>query len=217
MSANPSHDKDETIRNALGHLARRLPENAWRESPSPFSALRAESLILASDLRFMEDLSAYLADRTIINRAITSFFTYISMASRANWKEAPIEHRSIVARGWFLGRWLPTFLVIDGPIGRLFLSKKSPLAVRLGPDLPVLSAARDLIGEKTFRTLRNGFAHWGFDWEVVGENSYIVAYDWERDLPTTKLRLEEADAFHICAYALIEVVDDVLISQRAFK
>jgi len=125
--------------------------------------------------------------------------------------------RGVVARGWFLGRWLPTFLVIDGPIGRFFLSDTSPLVSRLGPAFPVLSAARDLLGEKSFRSLRNGFAHWGFDWEVVGRDSYIVAYDWDRDLPIAKLHQEEADAFHICAYAFIEVVDDILISERAFR
>jgi hypothetical protein len=82
---------------------------------------------------------------------------------------------------------------------------------------PVLAAAREVLGEKTFRSLRNGFAHWGFDWEVVGGQSYVVAYDWDKDLPIAKLHQEEADAFHICAYAFIEVVDDILLSGRAFR
>ena len=104
-----------------------------------------------------------------------------------------------------------------GQISRLFLHDSSPLARRIGPSYPLLSAARDLIAEKTFRVLRNGFAHWAFDWEVVGKDSYIVAYNWEEDLPTAKLHLEEADAFHILCFALIELVEDVLISERAFR
>jgi hypothetical protein len=164
----------------------------------------------------MAELRQHLAPRTILRRAIVSFFTYISMSARARWDDAPEELRPVVARGWFLGRWLPTFLVIDGPIGRFLAAEGSPLKARLGPALPVLTAACAMLGDKTFRTLRNAFAHWGFDWEVVGGESYVVAYDWERDLPIAKLHQEEADAFHICAFALIEVLDDVLISQRAF-
>ena len=62
--------------------------------------------------------------------------------------------------------------------------------------------------------MRNGFAHWGFDWEVVGSDSYIVIYNWEQDLPIVKIHLQEADAFHIAAFALIEILDEVIVSQR---
>lgn len=209
--------KNRILREALARLADRFPGSAWAASEVPFEALRAECLVLASEPSFTAELKRYLASRTIVRRAITTFFSQIAMAARARPDDVPEQHRPVAARGWFIGRWLPTFLVIDGPIGRFFLHDSSPLARRLGPDLPVLSAARDLIADKTFRTLRNGFAHWGFDWEVVGGASYVVAYDWERDLPTAKLHQQEADAFHICAFALIEVVEDVLISERAFR
>lgn len=43
----------------------------------------------------------------------------------------------------------------------------------------------------------------------------MIAYDWERDLPTAKLHQSEADAFHIIAFALVEVLDNVFISQRS--
>lgn len=210
-------EKDAILHRALSRLAARFPGSAWLASDGPWSALRAECVVLASERSFRADLKLYLASRTIVRRAIQAFFTFISMSARARWDAVPEEHRAVAARGWFLGRWLPTFLVIDGPIGRFFMHDSSPLARRIGPSYPLLSAARDLIADKTFRTLRNGFAHWGFDWEVVNRDSYIVAYDWERDLPTAKLHLEEADAFHICAFALIELVDDVLISERAFQ
>lgn len=211
------HDKDEILRRALARLRSKLPSSAWRDAENPHQALRAECLVLASDVTFQAELKQYLGERTILRRAIAAFFTYIAMSARAKWDDAPVEFRSVTARGWFLGRWLPTFLVIDGPIGRFFLSDSSPFHSRLGTSFPVASAACALLGEKSFRSLRNGFAHWGFDWEVIGSDSYVVAYDWERDLPIAKLHLEEADAFHICAFAFIEVVDDILISGRAFR
>lgn len=76
----------------------------------------------------------------------------------------------------------------------------------------MLASVRAFLNDRTFRLLRNGFAHWAFDWDVVGPDSYVVAYDWERDLPTAKLHLEEADAFHIVAFAVIEIFNEVFIS-----
>ena len=210
-------DKDAMLRKALARLASRFPGSVWLLAEAPWSALRAECIVLATEPVFRAEFKGYLASRTIVRRAIQSFFTHISMAARAKWDEVPVEHRAVAARGWFLGRWIPTFLIIDGPIGRLFSADSSPLARRIGPDYPLLNAARGMLNEKTFRTLRNGFAHWGFDWEVVGKDSYVVAYNWEDDLPTAKLHLEEADAFHILAFALIELVDEVLVSDRAFR
>ncbi len=109
---------------------------------------------------------------------------------------------------------MPTFLIIDGPIGRFVCHKASPLHPYLDGRYPLLAAARAFIGEKLFLQVRNGFAHWGFDWEVVGGDSYIVIYNWEQDLPIARLHQREADAFHIVAFALIEILDEVVISHR---
>ena len=133
-------------------------------------AIRAECLVLASNPEFAAEMKAYLAARTIVRRAIASFFTHIAMASRAKWDDAPEEHRGVVARSWFLGRWIPTFLVIDGPIGRFFMHvmhDASLLAARLGPHVRAFGGAGSP-RDKTFRTLCNGFAHWGFAWEIGG-------------------------------------------------
>ena len=170
-------EKNAVLRKALRRLQSRFPTSIWVAADAPWEALRAECLVLASDPAFMMELKAYLASRTIVRRAITSFFTLMAMAARARWDTVPEEHRGVASRGWFLGRWLPTFLVIDGPIGRFFLHEASPLARRIGVTFPVLAAARDFIADKTFRSLRNGFAHWGFDWEAIGTDSFVVAYD----------------------------------------
>jgi len=166
------------------------------------------------DRAFVNELAAFLRTRTILRRAIQMFFTQISMSARADWRAAPPEIRGVVARGWFLGRWLPTFLIIDGPIGRFVCHKTSPLHAYLDGRYPLFAAARAFVGEKLFLQVRNGFAHWGFDWEVVGADSYIVIYNWEQDLPIARLHQREADAFHIAAFALIEILDEVVISQR---
>lgn len=114
-------------------------------------------------------------------------FTSIAMAARARWDDAPEVFKPVVARGWFLGRWIPTFLIIDGPFGRFMTADDSPLKAHYDPDYALLTAAKYFLGERTFKLIRNGFAHWSFDWEVVGKDSFVVAYDSERDLPIAKL------------------------------
>jgi hypothetical protein len=138
-------------------------------------------------------------------------FTFIAMSARGDWAAVPDEIRPITARGWFLGRWVPTFLIIDGPIGRFLNAESSPLAT-LPFECPALASAREILRNKEFKALRNGFAHWGFDWETLGGESYVVAYDWERDLPTVKLHQREADAFHIIAFAVVEILHDTMLN-----
>jgi hypothetical protein len=77
----------------------------------------------------------------------------------------------------------------------------------------MLTAARDFLNDRLFRLLRNSFAHWAFDWEVVGGQSYVIAYDHERDLPTAKMRQLECDAYHIIAFAIVEVLHDVFLHE----
>jgi hypothetical protein len=208
-------EKDAILRDAFRALDARGFSSPWAKHPTPFTALHAECLEVMAESAFAAELRTYLRTHSIVRRALEMFYTHISMAARARWDEVPEHIRPITARGWFLGRWLPTFLIIDGPIGRFVCSDTSPLYSRLGPNRPILSAARDFLNDRLFKLLRNGFAHWGFDWEVVGRESYVIAYDWERDLPVAKLHQSQADAFHIIAFALVEVLDDVFISQRS--
>lgn len=207
-------EKDQMLRGAFVRLQTRGLTSAWASHPTPYSALHAECQGLMAQPAFASEMQRYLQAHSIVRRAVQMVYTCISMAARARWDNAPEHVRPLAARGWFLGRWLPTFLVIDGPIGRFLGGDTSPLNHWLGPERPLLTAARDFMNDRLFKLLRNGFAHWGFDWEVVGSESYVVAYDWERDLPTGKLHQTEADAFHIIAFALIEILDDVFISQR---
>lgn len=208
------YDKDEILKRAFSRLASRGIASSWSNTPNPFSDLHNECCQLMQDQAFVQDLQGYLRSRTIISRAITMFFTQVALAASTDWSTAPVRYRGVAARGWFLGRWIPTFLIIDGPVGRFVCGNKSPLYSRLGAGLPLLTAAQEFLSNALFRTLRNGFAHYGFDWEVVNGESYVIAYDWEKDLPIAKLHQQEADAFHIIAFALIQILDDVIISRR---
>ena len=208
-----AENKDATLRYAFAKLGARTGSSSWSTSATPYSALRNECLDLAMDPAFATGLRDYLANHAAVRRAFEMFFTIIAMAARAQWHDAPEHFRGIVARGWFLVRWIPTFLIIDGPVGRFIVGDDSPIASRLAGDgSPMLASVRSFLNDRTFRLLRNGFAHWAFDWEVVGPDQYVVAYDYERDLPTAKLHLEEADAYHIVAYAVIEVLNEIFIS-----
>jgi len=210
-------EKDTFLLNAFSKLVNQGITSAWATTAHPFTDLRNECRQLMTDSTFVADLHAYLQRRPVIHGALSMFFTQIAMAARAQWQDVPDEIRPITARGWFLGRWIPTFLIIDGPIGRFLCGADSPLNVLLRKEYgqyPLLASARDFLNNKLFRRLRNGFGHWSFDWEVVHTESYVVAYDWENGTQTARLHQEEADAFHIIAFALIEVLDDVIIRQR---
>ncbi len=207
-------EKDVILRDAFDKLKARGLSSAWILQSQPFTALHSECERLMDERAFCRALQDYVRVHTTLPRAVQMLFTYISMAARARWQDAPDEIKPVVARGWFLGRWLPTFLIIDGPIGRFMGADDSPFKGLYGSNWPIITAARDFLAERTFRLVRNGFAHWGFDWEVVGQNSYVVAYDWERDLPIARLHQSEADAYHIAVFSLVEVLNDVVLSAR---
>jgi hypothetical protein len=205
--------KDAQLREVLAKLHARGVRSKWTTSTQPFTGLWNECAMLVQDAEFCKELDDYLRVRTTIPRAVEMLFTTVAMAATADWKSAPEEYRGIGARGWFIGRWLPTFLIIDGPLGRLLDGDDSPLKHRYGQALPLFTGARDLVMDRTFRLIRNSLAHWSFHWKVVGSESYLVAYDWERDLPQAKLHLSEADAYHLAAFAVVEILHDVILKR----
>lgn len=206
-------EKDELLRRAFTALSARGIDSPFTRAPRPFTELLHECQALNSDTAFSAELQRYLRVHSTLPRSLEMFFTYIALSARVDWRSAPDPMRPIAARAWFLGRWLPTFLVLDGPVGRFLCANDSPFNTRIGASLPLLTGARDFFNDRLFRLLRNGFAHWAFHWEVVGGHSYVVAYDPERDLPTAKLHQEEADAFHIAAFAIIEVLNGAFLAK----
>jgi hypothetical protein len=214
-TADSPEEKDRILREAFGKLKARGVASAWANSQNPYSEIEVEFRVLMADPSFQQSLATYLRIHTGLHRAVTMLYTFIAMSATAKWDDGPLEHRGVKARGWFLGRWIPTFLIIDGPIGRFLADQDSPFQPYFGSKYPLLTSARDFLNDRLFKLLRNGFAHWAFDWEVVGAESYVVAYDFERDLPTAKMHQGECDAYHIVAFGLVEVLDGLFISKRA--
>lgn len=206
-------EKDRILTEAFGRLKARGIGSAWASNSKPYSALFEESARLVASASFRDQLGTYLRIHTVLRRSVLMLFTSVSMAASAQWQQTPADIRAVAARGWFLGRWIPTFLIVDGPIGRFFCGSDSPLSSFYGEAYPVVTAARDFLNDRLFRLLRNSFAHWAFDWEVVGGQSYVIAYDDERDLPTAKMHQLECDAYHIIAFAIVEVLNDVFIHE----
>ena len=134
-----SDEKDELLCNAFSELASRGIGRGWATAPKPFTDLRDECERLAADAEFARELKAFLRSRTVIRRAVQMFYTQIAMSARAQWDEVAEDIRPVTARGWFLSRWMPTFLIIDGPIERLLCGSPSPFEARLGSQYPLLT------------------------------------------------------------------------------
>src|SRR5712692_5100322 len=117
-SPHSSLQKDLILGDAFRQLKARGIGSAWGSAAQPFTELNAECLRLTSDTAFRGELASYFRAHTMVRRAVQMLFTSVAMAARAQWKDAPEAIRPVAARGWFLGRWIPTFLIIDGPIGR---------------------------------------------------------------------------------------------------
>ena len=196
--------KDILLRKAFSLLQGRDLPSIWINHPKPYSALQAECLGLMSDSEFIVELENYLNQRNFIARSVDMFLNYMSVSERQklDW------NKPIVAMGQNLIRWVPTFLVIDGPVGRFLRWEESPIHERLGNNIPLLTDARSILDNKDFKNLRHGFAHWNFDWESSNK-IHLIAYKTDKDSISTKLLLSEVDAFHIVAFSITEILDEI--------
>jgi hypothetical protein len=200
-------DRDAHLRRAFTALGSRVKSSTWTSSSKPYSEMIAafRDIYLQDDVR--ADVSAYLASNPSVGSAVEMLFTSIAMSARADWRAAPASMRGVAARGWFLGRWIPTFLVLDGPIMRFLTSEAFR---RQAEPSEFFRAVRSFFSNRDFMSLRHGFAHWSFSWEVAGGDSVIVALGRNQGEQVQVLRAE-ADAFHIITFALVEAVHDVFI------
>lgn len=92
-------ERNDMLKKALAKLAPRFPGSAWVQAAEPLGALHSECVELINSPDFLVQLRVYLRGKTVVKRAIESFYTAVSMASRARWQEAAPEHRGVVARG----------------------------------------------------------------------------------------------------------------------
>src|SRR6185312_14487299 len=139
----------------------------WAERSNPRTDLDSECRTLAEDSEFTKSLASYLADNPVVVQSLDNVLAQLAFSAGIHWRQASEILRPLARQGWHLSRWLPTFLLIDGPLGRLLRNKQSPLAARLRLDhaaLPLLANSRDAFNHDLFRRVRNGFAHWSFTW-----------------------------------------------------
>jgi hypothetical protein len=202
-------DRNAHFRNAFQILKSRVPPSSWTASSSPFTDMLAGLNELAQQPLVEADVAAYLDANPDVENAAEMLFTSVAMSARADWRSTPPEFRGIAARGWFLGRWVPTFLVLDGPILHFLTSAAFR---RQNPVVPILRPVRKFFATNDFMSLRHAFAHWSFKWISSGNDSTIIGTERLRE--TVRATRAEADAFHIVTFGLIEAIDDVFLSKR---
>lgn|SRR5260221_6496098 len=105
-------DRDAHLRRAFSVLRERVSPSVWTSSLHPYAELTSDFRRLVSQDPVQEDVLAYLLANTTVRSAAEMLFTSVAMSARADWRVAPESMRAVVARGWFLGRWVPTFRLL---------------------------------------------------------------------------------------------------------
>lgn len=190
--------------------------SVWTQRVSPREDLVAECNILASDPKFRVALSSYLNSNPVILQSLETVLAQLAFSAGVHWQQTTEILQPLARRGWHLSRWLPTFLLIDGPLGRLLRERSSPLAEKLKANsskFPLLANARDAFNNDLFRRVRNGFAHWSFTWYDHGSSAQIKIISWESGKEEVELSLLEAEALHLLSASVIQVLDQQLLRQ----
>jgi hypothetical protein len=199
-------------------LATRGIAPTWATSADPVTGVRSECQALAADHTFIAELSTFLNANPIIASSCESMLAQLALAAGVRWQDTAPILQPLSRRGWHIGRWLPTFLLISGPLGYLLCGRASPLNKRLrgrNTGLPLLSEARDAFNHNTFRQLRNGFGHWSFEWNDQASPSEIRVVDWETGRETVTLSLLECEALHFLTVTVVREIDGELIKRAA--
>ena len=164
-----------------------------------------------ADQEWRQTIRAYLLSCPIIQDSVETVLAQLAMAAATRWQSVAEVLRPLARRGWHIGRWLPTFLLVDGPLARFLRDSNSPLNLVLRKEprrFRLLEQARDAFNNELFRLVRNGFGHWSFVWLEESGGSCIRILHWETGHETAKLTLLEAEALHIFTFSVIEVLDE---------
>jgi hypothetical protein len=216
MQTPPSNSqKDQLLRKMLRVLAARGIAQAWAEMPRPRSTLVAECKQIASDQNASQRLRVYLSANPIVQETVETLLAHLAMTANVRWQDTPTLVQPLSRRGWHISRWLPTFLIIDGPLGRVLTAASSPLFDLLRSNsttFPAICQARDTFNNDLFRRVRNGVGHWSFLWADTQGSQELVMVDEKSNSRKTKISLLEAEALHLVAFSVIEVLDRELFS-----
>lgn len=168
-------DKDSQLARAFKRLKGLVAESQWTASLTPYRELERSFAAAADSPNVTQDLAAAVLSMPSLIGAMETFFSAIAMAASAEWWRLPAVHRGAAARGWFIGRWLPTALIVDGPIVRFIRSKAFR---RLdGEHIEQVRAVRRFLGETAVVAFRHALAHWSFAWETRDDGSYVICHN----------------------------------------
>jgi hypothetical protein len=209
----PDGDVSKTL---LPLLARRGLVTIWAERVDPIAELHAECRVLVSDEERRGRIVEFLTSNPIISEALSTLLAQLAMATSVRWQDTSVKVQPLSWRGWHLGRWIPTFLLVDGPLGRLLRAQQSPLNELLRRNhmsFPLLAEARDTFNHELFRIVRNGFAHWSFTWRGTSPGaSHIAIIDWKTGEQQAELSLLEAEALHFITARVIMAIDQEILA-----
>lgn len=203
--------RDLELRERLGLLSRRGMVRGWAAAETPYSDLVRDCTSLRTDAAVLRDFTDYLQTNPIICNSIETFLAHVSVASFARCQDIPMPAQLYAWRGVWIGRWLPAFLVIDGPLGHFLRASISPLNVMLRRNhagYPTLAQARDLFNHDLFRHVRNGVGHWSFVFEGTGvDDTRLVCFNWETGSRTAEVSVLEAEALFLASFSIVECLD----------
>jgi hypothetical protein len=208
--ATEDSGKDELLRSLLQVLAARGIARRWADSGTPYSDLDGECTAAASHAELADQFRRYLHANPIIRLSVRTFLAHLSAAANVRPELVPRPQQILMPLGTRIARWVPTFLVIDGPLGRFLRAPDSPLnelLQRQHSTYPALAQVRDTFKHDLFRRVRNGVGHWAFAWEHSGDGERLVCFDWKSGVRTAEVSLLEAEALHVVSLSVIECLD----------
>ena len=147
-------EKDELLRDLLKLLAGRGIAKKWSTSQQPYSDLVQECRTLISNPDSQAKFSTYLRANPIIQETVETMLATSAMAANVRWQDIAMPIQPLARRGWHINRWLPTFLLISGPLGLFLKGEDSPLKTVLRDNYakyPTLAQARDVFNHDIFR------------------------------------------------------------------
>lgn len=109
-------DKDTFLRQLLPVLAARGLVRAWASSATPFSDLERECRSLCANPEDRQALASYLHANPLVQETVETLIAHFAMTANTRWQDVPVLQQPLARPGWHVARWLPTFLIIDGPL-----------------------------------------------------------------------------------------------------